>query len=491
MPSYGILAFGTNTPAPTRLPLNSKVVVISNSVDAAVFDKQPRHWAYLLAGSRLYQYGSGNLSHAGDNYNDFLSRWSNAAAMSPAIVIWGNQINDVNGSFSSSAIITNINTALANTRSIGAVAVFDNTPYVVNFSPADDPSGNKNTVRLAVNSYLTSIAASDCYIADVSSVYDYTTMSYDGLHPTEYGANLWGNARAAAITQIISTSTIIGSGSQPSGNINTAWDMAGTSGTAGSGTSGSVATGWSVTNTSGCTCVASKGTQNGRTSQILTLSGSASSAGIVNFTRSITSAFTEGQFFEQYAELSITAADGVSAPVGLMAFGITANQSSFLSSAIDTNSGAFSSGPLVGVVRTISRMLTAPAASMATLLGFSVAVGTVDIKIQVSWTPTLQTESVAYATPTYQGLVNINTEAAVTGTPSVGSTQTCNPGVWSGGALVFTYQWLQNNVSIGGATNRTYVAQAGDSGTKLSCTVTGTNSMGNASQTTPQTATIT
>jgi len=70
---------------------------------------------------------------------------------------------------------------------------------------------------------------------------------------------------------------------------------------------------------------------------------------------------------------------------------------------------------------------------------------------------------------------------AVTGTPQVGQTLTCNPGTWSG-TPTFTYQWRANSTNIASnATNATYVPIAAQVGKSLDCMVKGTNANGNAS----------
>lgn len=76
----------------------------------------------------------------------------------------------------------------------------------------------------------------------------------------------------------------------------------------------------------------------------------------------------------------------------------------------------------------------------------------------------------------------VNTVAPVaSGTTPVGSTLSCTTGTWTGNPTpTYTYQWRRDAVDIGGATNSTYVSQAADVATSVTCRVTGTNSQGNA-----------
>ena len=91
-----------------------------------------------------------------------------------------------------------------------------------------------------------------------------------------------------------------------------------------------------------------------------------------------------------------------------------------------------------------------------------------------------------------------NTAApTISGTATVGSTLTANPGTWTGSSITFTYQWRQcdaagaNCTSITGATNNTYVIASGDAGHTIRVAVTGTDATGPNTVTSAQTATVT
>jgi len=85
----------------------------------------------------------------------------------------------------------------------------------------------------------------------------------------------------------------------------------------------------------------------------------------------------------------------------------------------------------------------------------------------------------------------------VSGTPQEGSTLTAGNGTWSGTApLAYTYQWLQcdpagqNCVPSTGATAQTYTLGITDIGFTIRVAVTATNSVGSATATSAQTATV-
>lgn len=79
----------------------------------------------------------------------------------------------------------------------------------------------------------------------------------------------------------------------------------------------------------------------------------------------------------------------------------------------------------------------------------------------------------------------VNTVAPViSGSAVMGSVLTTSDGTWTGSpAPTFAYQWKRNGADIGGATSQTYTTSAPDFSAAITCTVTATNSQGNASAT--------
>src|SRR5262245_64080348 len=84
----------------------------------------------------------------------------------------------------------------------------------------------------------------------------------------------------------------------------------------------------------------------------------------------------------------------------------------------------------------------------------------------------------------------------ISGTTTVGSTLTANPGTWTGSSITFAYQWRQcdaagaNCTSIAGATGNTYVVASGDVGHTIRVAVTGTDATGPNTVTSAQTSTV-
>lgn len=95
------------------------------------------------------------------------------------------------------------------------------------------------------------------------------------------------------------------------------------------------------------------------------------------------------------------------------------------------------------------------------------------------------------ATSTFVDVIPSNTGAGTAdpvimtdGTPAVGETLECFPGVWTGSPATFSYQWKNATVAIPGAIAKTYLVIGSDTGDSITCTVTATNGAGSTSTTT-------
>ncbi len=73
------------------------------------------------------------------------------------------------------------------------------------------------------------------------------------------------------------------------------------------------------------------------------------------------------------------------------------------------------------------------------------------------------------------------TAPVISGTPIIGSTLLCAPGLWTGQPVpTFSYQWLRSGAPIAGANASSYTVQSADAGGGITCAVTAKNGKGEA-----------
>lgn len=98
-------------------------------------------------------------------------------------------------------------------------------------------------------------------------------------------------------------------------------------------------------------------------------------------------------------------------------------------------------------------------------------------------------------TVTVRDAVTNTTPPSISGDLLSGATQTADPGTWTGGGLVFAYQWYRcddigNCDAIAQATGQTYIASSSDVVFHLQVAVTATNDDDSITALSPQTPTI-
>jgi len=127
----------------------------------------------------------------------------------------------------------------------------------------------------------------------------------------------------------------------------------------------------------------------------------------------------------------------------------------------------------------------------ATAQTYTLSAGDVGSTIRVSETTSNEGGSSEPAPSTTTSVVQpaatapVNTGApVVSGSGQPGQTLSCSTGSWTGSPPpAFTYVWLRDGSSVGGATSATYVVQAADQGHTLSCEATASNSAGHQAAT--------
>jgi hypothetical protein len=93
------------------------------------------------------------------------------------------------------------------------------------------------------------------------------------------------------------------------------------------------------------------------------------------------------------------------------------------------------------------------------------------------------TTTVPYVAFTYYAKPQNTNKPKIAGQPLPGKTLTCTNGTWSGDPSAFSYQWRRDGAAISNATASQYRVKSGDSGHRLTCTVTAANPAGSASAT--------
>lgn len=100
------------------------------------------------------------------------------------------------------------------------------------------------------------------------------------------------------------------------------------------------------------------------------------------------------------------------------------------------------------------------------------------------------TAAIAGGAPAPQAPVN-TVAPAVSGTTTVAQVLSVTDGTWTGDPVItFSYNWKRGGVSIGAPDQNTYTLVQADAGSTITCTVTGTNGVGNSSATSAATAEI-
>ena len=458
-----------------------RVIGIGDSLTAGAPNRNYRQWLGLVTNGRLYFPPGSNLGVGGNTMPQMDARIDQALKQMPALALFNGGTNDLSG-YSLQQMKDNHHTIVNKLKAINCMVARFTIPKSTAIL------GSQETQRVAFNDYLKTLT--DILLIDLENVFPNpadASMLYDGTHPTAKAAFLMAQAAAAVVMPFIESRSILFADSADAtarGNVDAEWDFAGTTGTK-TGTNpptGTVATGWVANNTgavTGVTIVASKITDtDGRPGQRLVITGTAGLEGVIRLSNSITWSSVSNAYMTGWVKAKVTASDGVSVPVGCKAFyGALGSFADFGSSNPDAQSGSLNH-VIDGILRLRPKGVGGAASTGATLeYGVRVLAGNVDIQIDLFASGSTFAELTAYGQP-----VNITTESApaITGTGTVGQTLTLGTGTWAGGALSYAYQWRRGGVDIAGATARTYVLQAGDSGASVTCFMTVTNANGSA-----------
>jgi hypothetical protein len=225
-------------------------------------------------------------------------------------------------------------------------------------------NATQNALRDSVNAWILSQAAPDLTPVNIESSYNPATQSGDGVHPNSSGAYGIGRTIADAMIPLAVAGDFFSTG-DPSGDLNTSFDMTGTGGSR-SGVSGVVPTGYSITNGcgSGVTVSASEASLNGSSGTTITIAGMSNSACVISFQDSGYSvAAAAGDLYEGFAQIS-----AAPSPAGVDAFGLDCAGGHFFNDGAGTGSDPlWGANAFTGVLRTIPVPVSAGTLSLQTV----------------------------------------------------------------------------------------------------------------------------
>lgn len=491
------------------------MAVIGNSIDNEKGTGGVIPWALAFIGHRINIAPYGYQTHGGDTISDYVDRANAAIANRPRCIIVGGGENDANKGDSgptTAAARTAILDAITTVGTSVKLVILATTivPTGLNQTKIDTAAADNLAVRALDNTRYNGVLIRVDDRAAVRSGGDsYSDGQGNGIHNSAMGAAVLGSRLALLLRPYIGGDPPIMFGlTETSGNLNTAFDFAGTGGTVPGTMSGQIGDGWVGVNGSGAAVVASKGFMaDGVTpAQVLTISGMASSTSAISLTRSIAGLHQVGTYHSRRCLVEITAADG-SRPVGLGAIGINAAGTPAGSEFWDTGAAATGKPPVPGPVKYGSQIydtvaaaalglsdyvpamrgveaLAATTVATATMvLNMRLVVGPVDIIVKFARAEWFLEETVAYAAPYHQSATrtrpsdgssyNLFQGPTLTGS---GNSRTARLAACSGGNLSYAFQWRNGSGDIVGANNQLYDS-GGVAGTYY-CRQTISNSFG-------------
>lgn len=290
---------------PLRLGV-SRTVWMGDSITAATGASSIADWTDFFLSGKLVPVVGYNQGVSGNQTTQMLARQSVGLALNPNLYMILAGTNDiVVGGRSAAAIQTDLQSLIDNALATPSVAAV----CIRTILKRSDASflGNPafQTTMTAVNDWIRAISNPRVIVIDYDqSTFDPTVDTNDGLHPNNFGANKLARYTAEKLLAYMPATNVL---ADKTGNLMpTNGDLAGTGGGL-TGATGQVATGYQLRNfVTGITAVASKGTLDGATSQVITLNGTASNSGNCQFRCPVTYAGNTGESYEFMIRAKIT-----------------------------------------------------------------------------------------------------------------------------------------------------------------------------------------
>lgn len=269
--------------APAKLAINDRLVLFGDSIvstgyaeagsDIAYIAGGFTTWAQAAGGSRLYIPRGGNLGIAGNTTAQMLARVADVTALSPKAVLMDGGTNDLS-SRTAVAIEADL-AAIFAALLAGGVRYVVITTILPRFG-GSALSGADETKRLAVNAWLLTQATARIKVVNCEGLGLVSGDFTDGLHPNSSGAFKVGLPCGVVLAAITNTAAVLDTAVNSNSPNAT---MAGTGGSKNTAT-GTVANNLVLASNQagGATVVGAKSTLLGNTSQLITLSGTYTSA---------------------------------------------------------------------------------------------------------------------------------------------------------------------------------------------------------------------
>jgi lysophospholipase L1-like esterase len=365
-------------PAP-RLPLHSRLVFLGDSITAGSNGPSFTNYALNASGGRYYVPPSGNQGIGGSTTLDFLKRsvttngsLARALSLNPKVLHVMGGTNDIGGLSATAADVQGRLRQIYDAALNAGARVVASTitkRIDVNWNAA------REAVRIAVNAWI--LAQPDISTVDLDATpFDPLLHTNEGLHPNRLGASIIGAAIGPALAAQIEIASILYVTPSDGGNRHLNADLAGTTGTFVGGGAGQVATGWTMeTNVSGLTITAAKEVVDGFNQQRIDVTGTAATAGVVDFRRDMAYTGTIGDVFDRWAYVDLSNVAGA----GVRAFQTSADGVL----AWDRGAGVNPAVPFAGVVRNFAVALTAARTSSRSQFFLSVVAGPVQWTLRV------------------------------------------------------------------------------------------------------------
>lgn len=450
-------------------------------------------WMLARIQYRLRMATYGYQTHGGDESVDYVDRAEAITAQRIKCVMVDGYENDANAgrdpdTWTKPAVI-DILDALTAPGVATRLIVLSTTiiPTGLNQTKTDNALAVNTWIRTFDGTYYNGVKVIVHDRADIRSGGDALSDSQgNGIHNSALGAAVLGFDLGDLLLPYIGGSSPISFGlTAAAGNLNPAFDFAGTGGTVPGTMTGQIGTGWVGVNGSGAPVAASKTTMaDGVTpGQAFAIGGGSATTTAITATCSIAGLQQVGTYHSYRCLIEISAADGTT-PINLGAIGINGAGTPAGCTFWDTGAAQTGKPPVPGPVKNGSQVrntvsstdfgptdvvwamwgvpaLAATTVATATfVINIRCVAGTPDIVVKIGKAEIFLEDTVAEAAPYHQSVTrtlvstgatyNLFQKPSLTGS---GNSRTARLAACSGKGMTVTHQWRNAGGDIVGATN--------------------------------------